>query len=183
VSARWKTARWVRWCRIGTVNVERCSACGFDSDEWSDADALAAIGRLPSQWTAAVAALSPEDQLRRPIAGMWSIAEYADHVREVLFAMRFLLDTAVTRPGADLGSSPEQPFAPEPRQVDVNAALDGIDREAGSLHRQLSGLPADDWSRTVVIDGTTVDPRWIARHAVHDGTHHLDDIERLRGAL
>jgi len=33
---------------------------------------------------------------------MWSIAEYADHVRRVLFGMRFLLDTAVTQPGTVL---------------------------------------------------------------------------------
>ena len=32
---------------------------------------------------------------------MWSIAEYADHVREVLFGMRFVLDTALTFDGRE----------------------------------------------------------------------------------
>ena len=114
---------------------------------------------------------------------MWSIAEYADHVREVLFGMRFLLDTAISRPGSDLGESPQPQFDSQPRQIDVEAALSAIGNEAHSLTQQLSGLSSDDWSLTVNFDGTSVDPHWIARHIVHDGTHHLLDIDRLRSAL
>jgi hypothetical protein len=114
---------------------------------------------------------------------MWSIAEYADHVREVLFGMRFLLDTALSQPGTDLGGSPPPRFAAQPRPIDVGAALDGIDHGARSLSRQLSELSPHDWLLTVRFDGTSVDPHWIARHIVHDATHHLLDIERLRSAL
>jgi hypothetical protein len=53
---------------------------------------------------------------------MWSIAEYADHLRKVLFGMHFLLDTAVTTPGADLGKSPSSPFDPEPCSIDITTA-------------------------------------------------------------
>ena len=88
------------------VSVERCEECGFDSDDWSDASAIAAIQRLPERWTTAVAGLTSSDQLWRPVPQMWSIAEYADHVREVLFGMRFLLDTAISQPGTDLGEAP-----------------------------------------------------------------------------
>ena len=114
---------------------------------------------------------------------MWSIAEYADHVRELLFGMRFLLDTAISQPGTDLGDSPPPQFASAARQIDVDAALDGLDREARLSSQQLSGLSSDKWYLTVTFDGTTVDPQWIARHAVHDATHHLLDITRLRTAL
>lgn len=114
---------------------------------------------------------------------MWSIAEYTDHVREVLFGMRFLLDTAVSQPATDLGESPPSQFDSQPRQVDVDAALDGIDNQARSLSEQLSELSSDSWYLTVTFDGTSVDPHWIARHAVHDATHHLLDIARLRSAL
>ena len=165
------------------MSVERCGQCGFDSDDWSDASAIAAIQRLPSQWTEAVAGLTPGDQLRRPVDQMWSIAEYAGHVREVLFGMRFLLDTAISQPGTDLRDSPSPQFASQARQIDVEAALDGIDNEARSLSQQLSGLSSYNWYLTVTFDGTSVDPHWIARHAVHDATHHLLDIARLRSAL
>jgi hypothetical protein len=165
------------------VSVERCGQCGFDSDDWSDASAIAAIQRLPSQWTTAAAGLTLGDHLLIPIDQMWSIAEYADHVREVLFGMRFLLDTAILQPGTDLGDSPSPQFAPQARQIDVDAALDGIDNEARSLSQQLSELSWDNRNLTVTLDGTSVDPHWIARHAVHDATHHLLDIARLRSAL
>jgi hypothetical protein len=165
------------------VSVERCGECGFDSDTWSDTSAIAAIERLPSQWTAAVAGLAPSDQLRRPVHQMWSIAEYADHVREVLFGMRFLLETAIAQPGTDLGVSPTPQFPSLPRQIDVEVALAGIDQEARSLSQQLVGLSSHDWSLTVTFDGASVDPHWIARHIVHDATHHLLDIDRLRSAL
>jgi DinB superfamily len=172
-----------RWGRLGNVSVERCAECGFDAGDWSDAGAIVAIERLPSQWTAALAGLTRGDQLRRPVRQMWSIAEYADHVREVLFGMRFLLDTAIAQPGTDLGESPPQRFASRPRQIDAEAALTGIDQEARALSQQLSELSPVEWSLTVAFDGISVNPRWIARHIVHDATHHLLDVDRLRSAL
>jgi len=114
---------------------------------------------------------------------MWSIGEYTDHVREVLFGMRFLLDAAVSQPGSDLGNSPSPQFAPQARQIDVAAALDGIDNEVHLLSQQLSGLSSINWNQSVTFDGTSVDPHWFVRHAVHDATHHLLDIARLRSAL
>jgi hypothetical protein len=69
---------------------------------------------------------------------MWSIAEYADHVREVLFGMRFLLETAISQPRTDLGVSPESPFHAEPRQIEVKRALDGIARESTTLRVSIS---------------------------------------------
>ncbi len=136
----WGWDRTSRWCRIGSVIVERCGQCGFDSDDWSDVSAIAAIQRLPSQWTTAIAGVTPDNLLRRPVDRMWSIGEYTDHVREVLFGMRYLLDTAASQPGTDLGNSPSPQFAPQARQIDVAAALDGIDNEARALSQQLSGL-------------------------------------------
>jgi hypothetical protein len=113
---------------------------------------------------------------------MWSIAEYADHVREVLFGMRFLLDSAVTTPGADL-ESPSSPFDPEPRPIDITMALAGIEREATALGERLTQLSPDQWNVAVKLDGDDVNPHWIARHVVHDATHHLGDVAHLRVAL
>jgi hypothetical protein len=169
--------------RLDRVDAERCSECGYDAGDQSDADAMRAIGLLPAQWVAALDGLAPRDLLRRPVADRWSIAEYADHVREVLFAMRFLADTAVIRPGSDLGEVPTAPFDAEPRQVDVPAALSGIDREAGALVDALGALAPAQWDVGVTVGGSTVDAHWIVHHAVHDATHHLLDVERLRAAL
>jgi DinB superfamily len=155
---------------------ERCDECGYDADDWSDSSAIAAIEGLPGCWHEALAGLTSQELHRRPIPSMWSIAEYADHVREVLFGMRFLLDTAVTIPGSDLGESPSTPFDPEPRHIEIKMALAGIEREATALRERLTQLTADQWNVAVRLDGDDVTPHWVARHVVHDATHHLGDV-------
>jgi len=163
--------------------VERCAECGFDSAGWSDEAAVEAIGQLPAQWVDAVAGLGSDEVQRRVIPEMWSIAEYTDHVREVLFGMRFVLDSAVDQPGIDLGDAPEPEFAAEPRAIDIGAALSGIDREARALRDRLAELLESSWSSTAMVGGAEVDAHWLCRHAVHDATHHLGDVSRLRKAL
>jgi hypothetical protein len=160
--------------------IERCAQCGFDSDAWSDASAMEAIVQLPARWMAAVSGLSTEELRRRPVSDMWSIAEYTDHVREVLFGMRLVLDTATESPGTDLGDPPEAPFDPEPRPIDVPVALSGIEHEARELYGRLTDVPSASWEAVVLVGGEEIDLHWIARHAVHDATHHLDDVVRLR---
>lgn len=163
--------------------VEVCAECGFDGASWTDVDAISAIAELPDDWTQIIDGLSVPDLLRRPIPTMWSIAEYTDHVREVLFGMRFLLGTALGSPGINLGESPATRFDPEPRFVDVEQALSGLSNEAQLLSDQLQTTPQDAWKTTVIVDGDELDVRWIARHAVHDPRHHLGDVERLRASL
>jgi hypothetical protein len=162
---------------------DRCDECGFDGGRWTDEGAVDAIGGLPARWEAAVADLDDSEVLRRPIPGMWSMGEYVDHVREVLVAMRFVLDSAVAEPGVDLGEAPEPYFAPAPRAIDVRRALAGIDREATALSSRFAVLHVASWTASATIGGDAVDARWICRHAVHDATHHLQDVERLRRAL
>ena len=163
--------------------VERCDECGFDSEEWTDEAALDAIGRLPARWSGAIAGLDPDELHRRALPTMWSIGEYTDHVREVLFAMRFLLDSAVDQPGIDLGDAPEPEFSAVPRALDTRVALSGLEREAKALRDRLVELAEPSWSCTAIVGGDELDAHWICRHAVHDATHHLGDVRRLRSAL
>ena len=169
--------------RIVTSPVEVCGECGFDGRAWTDADAVSTISDLPGRWSGAVAGLTDAELRRRPIPTMWSIAEHVDHVREVLFGMRFLLDTALKSPGTDLGEPPEPTFEPEPRAINIDVALAGLSREAAQLADALADTPPPTWTSTVIVSGDVLDPHWIARHAVHDPTHHLRDVARLRAAL
>ncbi|MHB8438323.1 MAG: DinB family protein [Acidimicrobiales bacterium] len=110
--------------------VEHCAECGFDGRDWTDEEAIYAVSKLGTRWAEAVAGLVPSELQRRPIPGTWSIAEYANHVREVLFAMRFVLDSAENEPGVDLVVPPESEFSFEPLMVDVPIAVSGIEQEA-----------------------------------------------------
>ena len=120
---------------------EVCTECGFDGDDWTDDDAVAAINELRARWSKAIDGVTATDLRRRPIPSMWSIAEYTDHVREVLFGMRFLLDVALADPGTDLGDAPTPTFEPQPRAIDVDAALAGLTAEADRLSEALAAAP------------------------------------------
>jgi hypothetical protein len=163
--------------------VERCEECGFDSDDWTDSATLDAIAALPAQWQQIVVGPTPADLGRRLLPNTSSIGEYIDHVREVLFGMRFVLDVVTTNPGTDLGDAPEPRFDPEPRPINVSAALAGIAFEAKALGDRLEEVPDSDLESYATLDGGRIDVRWVARHAVHDATHHLFDVQRLRAEL
>lgn len=162
---------------------ERCAECGFDSDHWTDEEALEAIERLPQLWADAVSGFEDEAVQRRSTPTTWSIAEYTDHVREVLFTMRFVLDSAVEQPGIDLGDAPEPQFQPEPSAIDIGPALVGLGREANALRTRLGGLSDESWALTARVGADNVDAHWACRHAVHDAYHHLEDVRRLRKGL
>ena len=49
-------------------------------------------------------------------------------VREVIFGMRFCSILRSHGHAPNLGESPSSPFEPEPRQIDIDAVLVGIER-------------------------------------------------------
>lgn len=163
--------------------VERCEECGFDAAQWTDSEALAAVRDLPRRWVSAIDGLGDGDLMRRPIAEMWSIAEYTNHVREVTYGMRFVLNIARSSPGTDLGEPPEAPFQESPSDIDVSWAVSAFQAEVEQLCDAVEALPVGAWSASCLIGANEVDAHWIIRHALHDTTHHLGDINVLRAAL
>jgi hypothetical protein len=92
-------------------------------------------------------------------------------------------EIALAEPGTELGEPPEPRFHHDPRVVDVDAALTAFEREACELRARLRQTPTDQWHFSVTIGADHVDVHWIVRHALHDVTHHLGDVLRLRAAL
>jgi hypothetical protein len=63
------------------------------------------------------------------------------------------------------------------------SSLSGFESEMTQLCERLAALPHERWDGTCTIGGQRVDVHWTARHIVHDATHHLGDVDRLRTAL
>ncbi len=162
---------------------ERCDECGFDGGSWDDAGAVDEVADLPARWAVAIADLTAEQLGRRPFDDVWSISEYTDHVRETTYGMRFLIGLGIDQPGIDVGSPPDQPCGAQAKDVDVRAALRGFGSEVEQLVERFRGLSTADWSAWVVIGGDRWDAAWIIRHLLHDVTHHLGDVARLRAAM
>lgn len=166
-----------------TAQVERCEKCGFNAGMWTDQATVTALSELPSRWREAIDGLDAASIARRPIEQMWSIGEYTDHVRETVFGMRFCVEIALAGEPTTLDEPPEPNFDPTPKPVDLDRALTGFEREIVELCSRLASTAPERWDASLTLGGKDIDIHWMARHALHDVSHHVDDVVQLRVAL
>ena len=158
----------------------RCDRCGFEPDKWTDAAAIRELDTMSERWPPVVTGVAEVDLGRRLVRDTWSIAEYVDHVRETMFVMRFLLEVAGDGPEVDLGAIGEPTFDAEPRRIDSSQAMQALWDEVHQLCARLDEVAAALWDASVVLGGRRVDVHWIVRNALHECSHHLGDVSRLR---
>jgi MOSC domain-containing protein YiiM len=163
--------------------LDQCEQCGFDGSEWNDQDTIKTIQHAPGLLELWAAALAADLHNTRPEPAVWSVAEYADHIRETLFGMRFIIDLALSDPVADLGPVPPPSEPGDHRSLNFAASVEAVRTESEALQQTLNRLTADEWSRAVVLDGKQHTTTWASRHAVHDLWHHLTDIARIVTSL
>jgi DinB superfamily len=156
----------------------QCATCGFQDSAVTPADAAAALRSYPRRFRAVL--VRPDDDegadvILRPASDGWSALDHAAHV-----AVSFGAVAEALR----LASIEEQPLvalAPERREPavgpvdDVLAALeDAAGRAAGSVE----SIKGADWNRRARLgEGDDVSALDLARHAVHEGVHHLRGAE------
>jgi DinB family protein len=167
--------------------MERCEECGFVYDELPEDQIGRALRLLPSAY-GTVLAIDPERLRAHPISGVWSALEYACHVRDVFVVQRERVELCLVED--------EPIFAPMRREERVTSdrynEQDPVQVEqdltlaARELAKLFDGLNADQLARTGIYNYPSRAPRtvaWIGRHSVHEGRHHLQDIERVLDAV
>jgi S-DNA-T family DNA segregation ATPase FtsK/SpoIIIE len=167
--------------------MDRCDPCRFI---YADIDATVLPTRLTAFGPQYLAVLLPPDRpaawdgiLRtRPAEGVWSALEYACHVRDVFLVQRDRLYIALVE---------DKPvFAPMYRDQRVTLArYNAQDPEevatqlvtAASLMAQaFNALDAAQLQRLCIYNFPAPAERpvlWIGQHTVHEGEHHLRDIQ------
>lgn len=144
------------------------------------------IRDLGGRYEAVLTAPLTDGTLRtsRPEGHVWSAVEYGCHVRDVLLAQRERLLLALVEDGptfvpiyrderADLARYGDETPAQVAREIAFASAL---------LAWVLDGLGDDAWTRTFVYNTPEPSVRtvlWLALHTLHEGEHHLGDIERV----
>jgi MOSC domain-containing protein YiiM len=121
----------------------------------------------------------------RPEPAVWSPTEYADHTADVVSSVSYLLHLMTTRdvePLSGLYPTDASPDDPPPTTT-FQAAVDRLEANALRMDDVVAHLTPNQWARTVVLEGDTVDAEWVVRHAVHDAGHHLMDLGRGLHAL
>lgn len=178
-----------------TTAHQHCDGCGLQFASISPSDAEVAVRSFPRRYSAVLASAEEADAVvaddvvrRRPAPGVWSAIEYTAHVAAVLHLYEARIRTALSATDGEVPTfetvDPERLGAPGADERAVDDVLAELKAGADRLAATLDGIDADDWSRPGVRDGAEVDVLWLARQAVHEGSHHLRDAEQsLRAAL
>jgi hypothetical protein len=159
-----------------------CPECGLDYDTITPPDAIVAVRSFPRRYRERMEDLDDEVLEQRPGEGVWSAKEYAAHVADIFDVFVTIIRRMRTE---DHPTLPDD-WDPDERAVERNyngqpldGILDDLQRGAERLGDELGHVPADGWTRTATFDYGERDLLTMARNAVHEGAHHLRDIDRI----
>ncbi len=161
-----------------------CPECGLDYDSIKPLDAVNAIRSFPRRYRPPLASLSRYDDFdalvrTRPDPGTWSALEYAAHAADMIDRLapgirRILVEDRPTLPLFD----PEARVDSERfNDRTVARVLSDLDTACADMAATLETVEADEWTRMGRFDWGERDILATARNAVHEGSHHLRDME------
>ena len=171
------------------LTMDHCDECGFTYVDHTPPGIAQEIHDLGGRYRSALTDEAvDETRLRTPPGpGVWSPVEYGCHFRDVLLAQRERLLLALVEV--------EPTFVPIYREQRAELArysdetpgqvVGEIMFAADLLAWVVNGLAGADWQRTCVYNYPEPSVRtllWLAQHTLHEGEHHLWDIERLASA-
>ncbi len=156
-----------------------CPDCGLDYDTVSPEDAAVAVRSFPRRYREAMAGIEEEVLRRRPAPDVWSALEYAAHVAQLFEPMaqaqrRIRVDD---RPVIDWQRDRD------PEVTTLAEVLARLSASAEAMAEEIEQTRGDDWARTGTLPWGDRDALTMARNAVHEGSHHLRDIERNLAAM
>jgi hypothetical protein len=163
-----------------------CPACGLDYDTISPRDAVVAVRSFPRRYRALLAGPGPadgEDDVirRRPRPGTWSALEYTAHVADMLDhlgpAIRRI--TVENAPSISLFDNDRRAADQAYNRQDRAEVLGWLELACGDLAFILESVATDDWRRIGHLDRGDRDALTLTREAVHEGSHHLRDVQRV----
>jgi uncharacterized damage-inducible protein DinB len=153
-------------------------------------DSIVAIKSFPRRWAAAFALLDAEDDdvlRRRPGAGVWSALEYLAHTRDAIAVNAWAMNETLVKdhpvlewPGSGDPSAPadDDPISTTP---DAATGLAELTANTERVVAKAERTDAGDWHRGATLRGgrdEEVDALWFLHHVVHEGVHHLRDVQR-----
>jgi uncharacterized damage-inducible protein DinB len=157
-----------------------------DDPSLSSADIIAGYESCIAELQAAVAGMTRDQLLARPIAGKWSTLEVVAHVAdtEVYFSDRIERTIAMDRPLLISVDEREYPQRMNYQGFDLGEQLDLFRSLRRHVTRILRMQPAEAWQRTAVHSETgLLTLRQLVQQATRHARHHLPFIAEKRAAL
>ncbi|MGH3763747.1 MAG: DinB family protein [Pseudonocardiaceae bacterium] len=172
--------------------MDHCEQCDFSYDEVriSDLpDAIRSLGTAYQSRLAAGAHDAKEERLlrRRPAPQVWSALEYSCHFRDVLLAQRERLYLALVEDTPRIWSIYRDQRVILARYGDDRLEEVGceVDLAASLIARAFARLDHTQWQRCCIYPYPAPTQRtvaWLGRHTVHEGQHHLRDVDDVISA-
>jgi S-DNA-T family DNA segregation ATPase FtsK/SpoIIIE len=162
-----------------------CLECGFVYESVGLDEIPVVLRDLGSRFSDRVGGVDDAILRRRPDPAVWSPLEYLCHVRDVFLIQR---DRAV------LALIEDRPSFPRMYRDERADLAHYVGESPGKVvHDQLrvaaelvawvfSGRFPDEWRRQLIYnypEPMERDLAWLARHTVHEGEHHLLDLDRI----
>lgn len=168
----------------------RCVECGIDYDTVAPTDIPVAIRSYPRRYRALLTSFDDQEEAdalirRKPEPSTWSALAYTVHVADVFAwhadTIRRMLEADV--PTIDPPKEADAAWEAAANAADRDEVLDRLGREAERLATVLDGVHGEDWNREAEFPWGRRDLLTTARNAVHEGHHHLRDVERVLNAV
>jgi hypothetical protein len=164
-----------------------CPECGLNYDTILPPDMVVALRSYPRRYREFFPPRDDDEKpdgviRRRPAPGVWSALEYAAHVSDVFDELADVVQRMVK------GSEPTMKHGLDPdarateakyNEQDRDAVLARLETSAEHMADVIARVPNDAWRRTATFPFGERDVLTMARNSVHEGYHHLRDIESV----
>lgn len=165
-------------------DVGHCDECGFRYDDVATEEIGGRLRTLPLRYETVLRAAGDSAIRTHPLAGVWSALEYTCHVRDVLVVQGERLARALVedRPAFAPMGRDERVVRDRYNEQRVDTVLAELAEAAACLADAFDALDGTQRHRVGVYPYPTPEERsmtWLGRTAVHEGVHHLLDIERV----
>jgi hypothetical protein len=122
---------------------------------------------------------------RRPHPSTWSALEYTAHVADVLDHLGPAIRQIVRedQPTITFFDNDERAVQQGYNGMPRTEVLGWLDLACADLASILEGVNAEDWTRIGHFEWGDRSALAMARNAVHEGSHHLRDAQRVLGEV
>jgi S-DNA-T family DNA segregation ATPase FtsK/SpoIIIE len=165
--------------------MDHCDVCGFTYATVGAAAVPSAIRSLASRYATRLLAEDEriDDLTRmRPRPDVWSALEYACHLRDVVLVQRERLYLALVEdcPSFKPMYREQRTVLGHHNQQDRARVAAEIGLATSLLASDFGSLDEEQWMRRCIYnypEPAEVTLLWLGQHTVHEGEHHLRDID------
>jgi hypothetical protein len=164
----------------------KCPECGLEYDLISPRDAAAAVRTFPRRYRNLLTHFGPDEDVdevirQRPAPDVWSALEYTAHVAQVLDLIAPIIRqiSAENNPHLYFFDSDQQAAEQQYNDWPLLKALGELESACADLSMAIEYMDPADWNRKGTFDFGEREAIDMARNAVHEGAHHLRDVQKV----